>query len=572
VNEDGRRRSERSWNTGDRLRRAAPFVVCAIALLGLLLRLPGLLDYWLNPDEGIYYSTATWPAWERFWAEVSSNAHPPLFFVLMRVVSGLSLDLTALRAPSLVFGVLAIPALYLATRELLGTGAGLLAALGVAVSVGAITQSQVIRPYAMQLSVLGFALWFLARFANRRATRDLVAWGALLWVAVLLHYSSWLAVAAMTGATIVLLGAGRIGRQDALRMLIAQAPAVATMAVLWFGHVATRLIGGDHLRIGRETWLRAFFQDDLAGLWSGLVGLLRYWFGTPHDALAVVVLAVGLGVTVWRRQLLLASLVTFGLGLAAALSLLALYPFGESRHSTYLIALLIPCLANGLRFLVVGRSRWHLAAAAVLVLLALYPQPLRDALGTSAIPLRRKVEHITPRRSLERAELVLSQARATPGVILVDEQTYFALMPLFHPARLEMRTLGRAEAPRSRLDGPKFAGSHTLEDAVISRFRWGAADVVVIHAWRLVGNPRRLSTASHVFDFLRQADQAFPDLRLSQRSDVRLFFAGWGARLYRPLEALDRSLGGGCVSSFAFHRGFGWSQLDAARCLELIAR
>ena len=148
--------------------------------------------------------------------------------------------------------------------------------------------------------------------------------------------------------------------------------------------------------------------------------------------------------------------------------------------------------------------------------------------------------------------------------------TYFVLMPFFHPSRLEMRTLGRSDAPDSSfLHARGFAPSHTVGDAVISRFPWGSAEVVVIHAWRVGGDLRRPESASHVFGFLRLADRAFPDLGLSQRGDTRIFFAGWSARSYRPLRALDRKLGGGCVVHFEMRKGLGWAQLDSARCLEI---
>ena len=546
---------------------AAPGAVAGITLLGLLVRLPGFLGYWLNPDEGIYYSAATWASWSRFWGEVASNAHPPLFFLLIRGVSALSLDFVALRSPSLVCGVLAIPALYLATRALLGTGAGLLAALLVALAPGAIVQSQVIRPYAMQVAVLGFALWFLARFASRRATGDLLGWGALLAVAILLHYGSLVVFAAAVGAAALLLASGRLGPRDALRLALAQAPALAALAALWLLHVSPRLVGGEHLQVARQGWLRPFFHHDPAGLWSGLVGLLRYAFGAPHDALALLVLALGLAVSVAERRVLLASLALLAIASAMALSWLALLPFGESRHSLYLLVVLVPCMAAGLRCLLVGRSWRHRAAAAVLALLVVHPQPLRAALGTRAAPSMAFVEHVTPRSAVERALPLLREMRARPGVVVMDEQTFYTLVPLFHPARLAMRTVGTPHATHLPRDESQAAAGDAPQGAALSRFRWDAADVLVSHAWRLRADARRPEREDHVLGFLRRADQAFPELGLAGRGAATLLFAGWGARFYAPLPALDRSRGGGCVASFELGEGFGWSRLAPARCL-----
>ncbi|MDH3423925.1 MAG: hypothetical protein OEN00_13100, partial [Gemmatimonadota bacterium] len=60
--------------------------------MGFALRLTGLSEYWVNPDEGIYYSTLTRVSSREFWAEVMANAHPPAFYVLLRGLGALTWD------------------------------------------------------------------------------------------------------------------------------------------------------------------------------------------------------------------------------------------------------------------------------------------------------------------------------------------------------------------------------------------------------------------------------------------------------------------------------------------------
>jgi len=63
VTEPGR---EPAWGV---LRRAVRLLV----VLALFLRLPGAMEWWLNPDERIYFSIATQPTLAGFWEGVVTN-------------------------------------------------------------------------------------------------------------------------------------------------------------------------------------------------------------------------------------------------------------------------------------------------------------------------------------------------------------------------------------------------------------------------------------------------------------------------------------------------------------------
>jgi len=527
--------------------------VAAVTLLGLILRLPGLGVWWLNPDEGLYYSMATWPAWSQFWAEVAANAHPPLFGLVIRSASFVSLEVGALRAPAFLCGVLAIPALHLATRALAGPAAGLAAALLVAWSPAALIQSQLVRPYTMQLAVLALGLWLLARGSARGAARDPIGWGALALVAVLLHYSSVLALAACAGALLILAAARVLRPRELRRWALALVPAALAAAGLWWLHVSPRFVGAGAQSAFREEWLRPFFPETGAALGAAFVGLFRYWFGPSRDALALLVFAGGLLAACLERRVLLAALVVLGFAGASGLSLLGIYPLGASRHSLYLMVFAIPCMANGVRFLAVGRSWRHALGAALLVLLALHPQPLRSALRLTRVPEAAFAEQVVARRSIEELEPLLREARSREGLVVVDWQSYSVLVPYFHPDRVRQES---------------------LDDQGISLFRWGEARVLASHTWRLRTGPQRPGSPDHVFGFLAHADAALPELGLSARRELRVFLAGWGDTAYASLGRADRALGpeAPCVSELVLRTGVVSARLDPALCLEKLGR
>lgn len=79
--------------------------VLGVVTVGLILRLEDFLGWWLNPDEGIYFSTVTQPSRQAFCAEVGSQAHPPLYFLILRWVRYLTQDSAALRLLAPASGV-----------------------------------------------------------------------------------------------------------------------------------------------------------------------------------------------------------------------------------------------------------------------------------------------------------------------------------------------------------------------------------------------------------------------------------------------------------------------------------
>ncbi|HSH75909.1 MAG TPA: glycosyltransferase family 39 protein, partial [Longimicrobiales bacterium] len=136
-----------------------------------------------------------------FWSEATATAHPPLYFLILRGVALVTTDFGWLRAVALLSGVAAVHVLVLVGREVGGRGVrawltGLLAGLLVAVSPRAVSLSQVIRPYMLLVLLLASALLFLLRYRRTRAGRHLAAYPAAMTLALTLHYSAALAMAA----------------------------------------------------------------------------------------------------------------------------------------------------------------------------------------------------------------------------------------------------------------------------------------------------------------------------------------------------------------------------------------
>ncbi len=123
----------------------------------------------------------------------------PLYFLLLHAwfaVAG-SAD-TALRFPSVIWGVLAVPFVYLLGKRVYGRSVGLLGALFFALNPFQVWYSQDARMYS-QLAALSIAmLWALdvgLRDAGRRATWGWLAYVAFATLAVYTHYYAVLGLA-----------------------------------------------------------------------------------------------------------------------------------------------------------------------------------------------------------------------------------------------------------------------------------------------------------------------------------------------------------------------------------------
>lgn len=281
--------------------RAAPAPVAwrplvALTLIALLVRLP-LLSLGLWRDEASTYIDVLPARIGDVVARVaSSEQNPPGFFVFMHAWTCLfGFAEVALKSPSLLFGVLAVPAAYALGSVTGGRLVALLAAGSVAFSPELVYYSQEARPYS--LAVL---LSTLAVFAFWRATTtgrwDVIA----LWVVI----ASALIYVQYTGL-VVLLGLALA----TVYLVLMRQPVPAGRLVFGFGAVALLF----------SPWLPSFVRQLHAGLpWvSGVSRIER-----PAEALRTLAYAVP--IQFWFDQVLLqriAGLIVFAVLCAAGWAL-----------------------------------------------------------------------------------------------------------------------------------------------------------------------------------------------------------------------------------------------------------
>jgi hypothetical protein len=512
--------------------------ITAITGLGFALRVGSIREFWNSADEGVYYLIAHAPS-DAVGNLVSINAHPPLYYALLRAVAWASDDFLALRLPALLFGTLSIFVLYRVGRAIAGPVCGLVAACLLAVSPGAIVSSQVARPYAFEVLLLIGCVGFAHSYLRTRSRRALLGYSLALGTACLVHYSAFLA-----GLGFACLFAGhavahRFDRREIAALVAAHLPlGVLAVALFWL-HVDPMLLDSLARAEAQGKWLGVYFTADPSGLWWNVVGWFEHFVGSGWGLPAVVLLAASLVGCVFAREWDLVGACALALVIALVASALSLYPFGGTRHSIYLLPWLALIVAAAFGRVV---ARGSTVAWSVLVVVVGVAIGLRWAEPGHAVPHSGSEPEQSVRVD-EMSELrePLERLRDTPGLVFVDLSTAYTLMPLFGSA-----------ATRSTWVGG------------LPRFIWGERHVVVVPHWFMTAGETGADAPNHLNGQLRGILNGDPELAELLAFDARVISAG-GRRVPRSIRALGstRAEGRALMTEMVTTRHLSLFALDA---------
>lgn len=220
--------------------------VVAVTAVGALLRLYRLGHWALEGDEIFTLRDSLTMVWLR-------GPRPLLYFLNHHLVaSWTELDELSLRILPVAFGIISVPVVYAVVRRTMGTRAGLLAAILVAVHPWHLNWSQYARYYSLVFLLSMVFPSAVAIGLRRRQVRWLVVAVVAAGLAILAHPASGLAVAAVGVWVAVVLGLriahGRLPGPKVLGGAGIVLTAIVIVTVFWLAPI---LRGWTEYNIGR---------------------------------------------------------------------------------------------------------------------------------------------------------------------------------------------------------------------------------------------------------------------------------------------------------------------------------
>ena len=504
----------------DRDGQVAALLLVAVAVA---IRLSGTMEWWLNPDEGIYFSLVTQPTLASFWSEVSENAHPPLYYLILRGVGAFTTDFVWYRATSLLCGAAAVLALWACGREIAGRRpdrralTGLAAAALLVTSPVAIDLSRVMRPYMLQLALVAGALALLLRYGRTPTRRTLGWYVALLTLALLTHYSSILVLGSLGGVGLYLLRTAEISASARRDLVLAHAAPALVVLGLYFFHLrglaasstADDALGG---------WLSFYLVRSPREAWLAFVGLQTMVGGRSLGGPVAVLTLAGFVVAAARREWLPVVVAGSALLVGLVAAVLGVYPMGSTRHSAWMLAFTLPLLAWLVGVVLVSGRKWAVVGVATLTVLV----AARDVVGVAvAAP---DSPWAASERVLRRADLVrmldVLDPEGAPRLVVMDLQTYNMLLPFYFTEREEARS------------GQEDSFFH---------FRYGRRDMIVVRSWLLTVGENGEGDPGDLRSLGARVERFDPRLGLATAGQVEVLLGGWRAEVVDRLLALEDS-------------------------------
>jgi hypothetical protein len=374
--------------------KAAAAVPSILLVAGLVVRLAPAYSNFLNADEVLHYLLAGETSLAGTYRATLTTAHPPLFILLLHCWRVMGSSEVFLRLPWIVCSLAFCWVAFLWVRLVAGETAARTALLLLVLAPGLVSLSSEVRQYGLLWIFCGCSLYFLETAIVRNSSWRMLFSSLTLCLALLTHYSAFLFALALGLYALVRFFSAKTAGRIVLTWAAGQVAALGVVVFLLRSHVLLLVRNGLAQGIANGYVRRSIFHRGEDHLLSFIAraNLRLFHFFFSHGTvgpLALLLFIVGIALLLRdrtqgqasrlpsSRQLAFLLALPFLINCAAAVA--GIYPYGGTRHDSYLAIFAMTGIAVALNRWKTPRA-WVKAAVilAVLGVCYLFPNPLGE--------------------------------------------------------------------------------------------------------------------------------------------------------------------------------------------------
>jgi dolichyl-phosphate-mannose-protein mannosyltransferase len=327
----------------------------------------------LNPDEAIHYWLINQrSAWQAYKASLT-NAHPPLFYLILYFWHLLGRSEFMLRMPSVIAGTALCWLAFRWLERVIGKASSLIGLVFFAFSPAIVALSAEVRAYSVMLVCEAGALYFLAAAFEEKSASRMWCFSIFLYLAIFSHYSVLFFVIAVGVYTLAQILDSRLPRKVVLAWALGQVGTLAEYAFLYVTHVSK-------VRKEIPIWGSEFFasyyqwgdENILAFTWRKTLNVFDFLFAQRYVSLLFLLLFLAGVAVILSKDILgrqkdtpmnrLGLLLLLPFALIWGASLAGVYPYAGTRHTV----VLAPFAIAGVSFTLAAITRQRLWAGLLL--------------------------------------------------------------------------------------------------------------------------------------------------------------------------------------------------------------
>jgi 4-amino-4-deoxy-L-arabinose transferase-like glycosyltransferase len=426
-----------------------PFVLLAS---GLLVRLILARASFLNADEALHYLLSVQPSVARTYQASLTTAHPPLLIVLLHYWSRLGTSEFVLRLPSVLAGTAFCWIMFLWLKSVTDRKTALVGLTLLLFSPALILLSTEVRQYALLMLFLACSLYFLELAIGEGSKLRMFLSILALGLAICTHYSSLIAAMAIGIYALARWRQTRHSPGVAAVWAAGQMSLLGLVVYLFMSHVAKLKAKGIPGDIAATYLYRSLFHPGRGTAISFVVKsnirLFHYLISqSVVGVLGMLLFVTGMVLLARQRnvaptsgrpsprQLALLLIVPFAANCCLALA--GIYPYGGSRHNSYLTGFAMSGIAIALARW--SRPKWLMPLAVGIALVAcnLYPAALGEYIQPKNQSRKLMTEAMTFLRSLppgsiiftdDQGGLLLSYYLCHARVVQIEEDPFLPFL------------------------------------------------------------------------------------------------------------------------------------------------